>query len=538
MMKRFKQLLKYGVLSFFIMTNALIIVESSLPGSISSQRSNFITNIASFIINGVLPDVEPEIIDVETILVKNHLDEEVIENETVTIPLGVTRRFSASVLPSNATNPNVTWTSSNPSILRVTSGGYLEARQLGEAVRVTVTSTTHDITHSFYVDVVEKSAPTDFEVSLEESTILVGESTRLNVMLDERERREYDSFLLVYTSSNPDVAGINPHGVINALAVGTTEISVSNHEEVYLLTVEENPYPIIKPTTIELSGPAEGYVYGNIQLEWTFDINDLTDNGVTFTSSNEAIATVNHEGLVTGAKVSGTATITVYANADFSISDQIDVTFNEVIPTAISLSSSKLEVDVGTKQTIIPSLSHPLSDQTLPITNQEVIYQSSDPSIAEVTSLNGQGIVLGLKRGVVIITARPQANPAIEATITLTIKAMEVINNNNITEFGAYLRKAVGHFSLFFVNGILGFLTFTFFLTKAKPWQTLVYALIPGLFFAGISEFIQLFVPDRGASTFDVLIDFFGYLVACLILYLGFYVHTRMKKKTSATPIS
>lgn len=520
------------------MTNALIIVESSLPGSISSQRSNFITNIASFIINGVLPDVEPEIIEVESVLVKNHLSEEVIENETVSIPLGVTRRFSASVLPTNATNPNVTWSSSDPSILRVTSGGYLEARSLGEAVQLSVTSAAHDISHSFYVDVVEKSAPTDFEVVLEEPVTLVGESTRLNVVLDERARREYDPSQLVYNSSNPNVASINQYGVINALEAGTTEFSVSNHEAVYLLTVEENPNPIIKPTAINLSGPVEGYVYGTIQLTWTFDVNNLTDDGVTFTSSNEAVATVNNDGLVTGAKVSGTAIITVYANADFTIFDQIEVTFNDVIPTAISISSSKLEVDVGTKQTIIPTLSHPLPDQTLPITNQEVIYQSSDPSIAEVTSLNGQGIVLGIKRGTVIITARPQANQAIEATITLTIKAMEVINNNNFTEFGAYLRKAVGHFSLFFVNGILGFMTFYFFLSKAKPWQTLLFALIPGIFFAGVSEFIQLFVPDRGASIFDVGIDFLGYLAACSIIYLGMYIHSNIKKKTSAKPIS
>lgn len=520
------------------MTNALIIVESSLPGSISSQRSNFITNIASFIINGVLPDVEPEIINVESILVKNHLNEEVIDDETVTIPLGVTRRFSASVLPSNATNPNVTWTSSDPSVLRVTSGGYLEARSFGETVQVSVTSAAHAITHSFYVDVVEKSAPIDFEVVLEEPVILVGESTRLNVVLDERARREYDPSQLVYTSSNPNVASINQYGVINALEVGTTEFSVSNHEEMYLLTVEANPNPIIKPTSIDLSGPSEGYVYGTIQMTWAFDATNLTDDGVTFTSSNEAVATVNNTGLVTGVKVSGTAIITVYANANFLVYDQMEVTFNDVIPTAISLSSSKLEVDVGTKQTIIPTLSHSLSDQTLPITNQEVIYQSSDSSIAEVTSLNGQGIVLGMKRGTVIITARPQANQAIETTITLTIKAMEVINNNNMTEFGAYLRKAVGHFSLFFINGILGFMTFYFFLSKVKPWQTLLFALIPGLFFAGVSEFIQLFVPDRGASIADVGIDFLGYVAACLIIYISIFFDSRIKKKTSAKPIS
>ena len=108
----------------------MIIFESSLPGSISSQRSNFVANVVSFIINGVLPEQKPELIDVEELQVINNLEQVITEGATFTIPIGVTRRFSVSVLPSDASNQNVTWQSDDPAALRVTSGGYLEARAL------------------------------------------------------------------------------------------------------------------------------------------------------------------------------------------------------------------------------------------------------------------------------------------------------------------------------------------------------------------------------------------------------------------------
>lgn len=208
----------------------------------------------------------------------------------------------------------------------------------------------------------------------------------------------------------------------------------------------------------------------------------------------------------------------------------------DVLPTNLSLSISKNELNAGTKATIFPTLTHDLADQSLPVTNQEVVYRSSDEAIATVVSINGQGIVLGIKRGSVTITANSVANPEVGAQIVLTIIPLEVINDDNVVAFGAYLRKAVGHFTLFFINGILGGLTFYYFLARKPLLIRMTLALIPGLFFAGLSEFIQLFVPDRGATLFDVMIDSLGYLFAVLIIYLWFILRNRLRIKKDIKP--
>lgn len=529
MIKKVKTNLKFFVLGLFIFTNGLIIFESSLPGHISSQRSNFLTMIASFIINGVTPDRTPDIIDAVDIEVKDHLDQIVSDEDTYQIPLGVTRRFSATVLPLDATDRNYIWTTSNSEVLRVTSGGYLEARMLGENVYVKATSSANsDIAVGFYVDVVEKSAPLDFSVSFDQSDLMVGYSRKLVVELDERAKKEYDPKLLTYHSANSSVATINDFGVINALSVGMTEISISNHSQTYTLNVIENPNEIIYPTSITLDGPLTSYVYGYSSLSYQLD-DDVSDKTVTFTSSNEAIATVDEDGIIYGTKVSGEVTIRVYANADFDVYAEHTLNILDVLPTSISLSANNLEVEAGKKTTISATLAHDF-DQELPVTNQEVMYTSSNEDIAEVVSRNGQGIVLAKKRGVVTILATSQADPSVKATIDITVKPLEVINEENITTFGAYLRKAVGHFSLFFVNGILGALTFITFLDK-KVLITSAISLIPGVFIASLSEFIQYFVEGRGATIFDVLINIFGYLVAVIVVYLLFIIKWKKPEK-------
>ncbi len=534
MKKPFK--LKYFILSLFILTNSLIVFESSLPGSISSQRSSFFTDVVSLIINGVLPDREPDYIDITSLEVKDHKSQIVSSSQSIEIPLGVTRRFTTSILPLDATDKTVIWTSSHPEALRVTSGGYLEARQLAEAVEVQVKTSNQSIDQVFYINVVPKSAPVDFSVELAQSQIEVGQSTRLVINLTEQEKREYNPSLLDYYSSQESVATINQFGVINALAPGTTQLTVSGHSQSYELIVTESSEAIIKPTSITLTGPDSAYVYGYTPLTYTFDREDVSDKTVTFVSSNEAIATIDEQGVVYGTKVSGLVTIRVYANADFEVYDDLTLNMLDVLPTNLSLSISNNELNAGTKATILPTLTHDLADQSLPVTNQEVVYRSSDETIATVASINGQGIVLGIKRGSVTITANSVANPEVSAQIVLTIIPLEVINDDNVVAFGAYLRKAVGHFTLFFINGILGGLTFYYFLARKSLLVRLTLALIPGVFFAGLSEFIQLFVPDRGATLFDVMIDSLGYLFAVLIIYLWFILRKRLRIKKDIKP--
>lgn len=99
------------------------------------------------------------------------------------------------------------------------------------------------------------------------------------------------------------------------------------------------------------------------------------------------------------------------------------------------------------------------------------------------------------------------------------------INDSNIDFFSGFIRKFIGHFSLFMVSGFLTSLTFKFiyFNQTKKFWFFIIFTSISGLFLAFLTELIQKFVPGRSGEIRDVLIDFSGYLIGVLVIGLITY---------------
>ena len=64
-----------------------------------------------------------------------------LDSASLTMTGGTSQKLTATVSPSNATNKNVTWSSSNPSVATVSSDGVVNAVQGGTA---TITATTSD----------------------------------------------------------------------------------------------------------------------------------------------------------------------------------------------------------------------------------------------------------------------------------------------------------------------------------------------------------------------------------------------------------
>lgn len=84
-----------------------------------------------------------------------------------------------------------------------------------------------------------------------------------------------------------------------------------------------------------------------------------------------------------------------------------------------------------------------------------------------------------------------------------------------------FIRKAIGHFGLFFLNGIFATLSVHYWLALNSKAKTLVVFSI-GVFLAGLSEFIQVFAPERGPSFGDVLIDVSGFVLGILFSLIMF----------------
>ena len=114
----------------------------------------------------------------------------------------------------------------------------------------------------------------------------------------------------------------------------------------------------------------------------------------------------------------------------------------------------------------------------------------------------------------------------------------ETITPENHDSFASFIRKAIGHFGLFVVSGLLTPLALYLSLSPfswAKHYINVMFSLAVGLFMGILTESIQLSVPGRSGEIKDVLIDFSGYLLGTLIIGLIlFLVIRKLRKKVSA----
>lgn len=107
------------------------------------------------------------------------------------------------------------------------------------------------------------------------------------------------------------------------------------------------------------------------------------------------------------------------------------------------------------------------------------------------------------------------------------------INTNNIGVFSNFIRKFVGHFGLFLVDGVFVSLTIYFHQIRTKNIKQIRYLLFTilfGLTLAILTETFQLFIPHRSGQFSDVLIDFGGFLIAVLIIYLIIAINIKRKR--------
>ena len=109
------------------------------------------------------------------------------------------------------------------------------------------------------------------------------------------------------------------------------------------------------------------------------------------------------------------------------------------------------------------------------------------------------------------------------------------INDGNIETFSGVIRKLVGHFGLFLVSGLLTSSALYLWIKELSWYKNYLFLCISlgfGFVLAGLTEIIQLFVPNRSGEFTDVLIDFSGYILGLgIIVLVAFLVYRHNKNK-------
>lgn len=274
------------------------------------------------------------------------------------------------------------------------------------------------------VEVAEKVQPTELDLGDYQAEMVVGEKQLLTVTILPADATVSE---LSYHSSNTNVATINGMGRIIAVAEGKTKITVTCGKVCanFELTVKKTESTEVAVTELDLGDCPKEIAVGTSQILSVAVIPaNATNTSFTYQSSNEAVASVNALGRLTGKQL-GTAEITV-ACGKVKGTFQVTVVENnskeenvEVQDVEIGNYEEELKVNstITLSATVVPSNA----------TDATITYKSSNPGIATVSS---SGEVKGIAPGQVVIYVSA-GNITKQASITVKIATTGISLNSN-----------------------------------------------------------------------------------------------------------
>lgn len=337
---------------------------------------------------------------------------------------------------------DVTWKTSNKSIAVIDEDGYVDIKKNGN-VTFTATATDGSNKKGKVTLVVTKQitdmSPTgqidDIEVGLKKSVQLSVDYKPLSCTVKKA----------IWESSDPSIASVNKKNgkvtgkgegvaVITATAADNSKVSCS-----FVVTVNpavgkvEVVRTIKNDLGIETSESAYQEVIGidlssnvytvnlkaNLYTKQGKEYTEIDSQRVSWKSSNENIAKVDENGVVTGLK-SGEVTITASALDGSKKSGKVKIYVGKLIKSITPSDKIKdgISLNLRLKEKKTMELAGELTINPITATNQGLTYTSSDKRIVTV---NANGKVTAKKEGDAVITITPKDGSGIIVEIPVTV---------------------------------------------------------------------------------------------------------------------
>lgn len=324
-----------------------------------------------------------------------------LDKNALSLAKGDSAKLTPSVLPEDA-DAEVSWSSSDTSVAKVDSNGVVTAVGKGSA---TIAAKADSYTAKCEVTV---TVPLDsIEITGTTDTIKKGQTTKLEVVYNPTDTT--DSKDVTWSSSDTNVATVSNDGIVTALKDGTVTITatVGDKTDTYVIVVQE-----IKLTAIDIQDTLTIHKGETSSLNVTYTPTNTTDDTtVTWSSSDEMVASVDANGTITAKSVGGAIITARIGNLSAQCVVTVDAPLKEIIPN-----STKLELIK--KQTSVITYSFNPGDTT---DDKTVTFTSSDTSVVVVDE---NGTLTAKKAGTATITLKGANN--ISAVVEVTVKEIPI----------------------------------------------------------------------------------------------------------------
>lgn len=317
-----------------------------------------------------------------------------LSKSEILLEIGETETLTATVLPVDVLNKNVTWSSSNEAVARITADGTVTAIAKGVA---TITATASNGVKGTCTIYVASVSPKSITVEPESLTLTRGEKGMLTATVWPAEAADYT---LTWESSDRSVATVARTGQVNAIAPGEAVITITTSNGVSAtvpVTVKDREYPVAGITfntyrTTVVEGESFDIVATVLPA-------NATDKTLTWTSSDETVAVVENGHVTTVAP--GSVVITATAVTGVKAECQVTVTAKEIpviYPESVTLSQTALTVAYGDHITLEATVN---PDDA---TDKSVTWASNNESVLRAEGAEGEFVAVGGGDAVITVT--------------------------------------------------------------------------------------------------------------------------------------
>lgn len=336
---------------------------------------------------------------------------------------GETLGITANIQPTDATNKELEWTSSDETKATVAQNGVVtpidvnDVDDEGNPIPVIIRAEAKDgygAYAEFEVYVIRLIRPTAIGIEKDSSEMTVGQTMQLENI---REPEDSVSTVTWYSTDNT-IASVSAGGVVTAKKSGRVYIVVTS---AVAPDIQASCELIITqpPTDLTLTVPQDATGYLDVgkflQLSAAVVPAAADDPEVVWESNNPGVATVDKTGKVS-AVAPGTVVITAKAHGAPGIRKIYTLTVRqlpvEIQITGESVSNGKTDVYKDTTKQLTATVLPANAD------NKAVTWSSSNTAIATVTQ---SGQVTGVGRGIAVITVTSSAVPTLKQTITVEV---------------------------------------------------------------------------------------------------------------------
>ena len=332
---------------------------------------------------------------------------------------------TGAVLP----NRLLEWTSSAPEIATVNATGVVTGVSVGQA---TIAATGEGKTGTALITVFPTPIAT-IDIEPDGGTLPAG-ATRLFVATPrDASGQPLTGRTLEWRSSNDAVATVSSSGLLTAISPGTVTITVSapgGGPGGTTPSASVSVTVLIEPVASAAVVPATASVQVGQTVDLTVNLfNSAGDplspagRGITWSSSDASIATINSSGRVTGVAIGGvtiTATVTTPAQpGSVQATAQVTVSSQPVASVVITPAAGTVHVRYSRQ---LSAVARNAAGTVLP--GRPIIWTSSNQAIATVDQL---GVVVGVSQGSVLIRATSEGVQA-AANIDVDLVAVSSVS--------------------------------------------------------------------------------------------------------------